>query len=268
MGIEVSYHEAGPRLSWLVGQFETLNCTSNVDFVDKFIPRFDIALVFHFGTPPLMLHPVKGTLPPYFLAPIITRSSLMRINQSNSTLVVTCKPTVLSRILHLDLLPEPNLYIPLPHEPFFSLWKDLQSRTSTKERIDYFSNFIHTIHPEKYQPDAIDAIYEKIIASTASDQLSHLLEGFSFGARTLQRQFQKRLGITPKKLMRIVRINHIWERIQTNPQIDYQDLIFEGNYFDQTHFIKDFKAITGETPDLFFKRDLSYVKALSGKPWI
>lgn len=268
MGIEVRYYEAGARLSWLVGQFEILNCTSDADFSDKFIPRFDIALVFHFGTPPMMLHPVNGPLPPYFLAPIITKSSLMRIDKSNSTLVVTCKPTVLSRILHLDLSPEPLLYIPLPDEPFFSLWKNLQSKKSAEEKIASFSQFIETAHPERYHPDEIDAIYEKIIASTASDQLSHLLEGFSFGARTLQRQFQKRLGITPKKLMRIVRINHIWERIQTNPQIDYQDLIFEGNYFDQTHFIKDFKAITGETPDLFFKRDLSYVKALSGKPWI
>lgn len=265
MGIEVSYHEAGARLEWLVRQFEILNCNSDADFADKFIPRFDIALVFHFGTPPLMLQPVNGPLPPYFLAPIITKSSLMRINKSNNTFVVTCKPTVFSRILHLDLSPEPHLYIPLPHEPFFMLWKNLQSKTSAEERIACFAHFIETVHPETYQPDAIDAIYEKIIASTASDQLSHLLEGFSFGARTLQRQFQKRLGITPKKLMRIVRINHIWERIQTNPEIDYQDLIFEGNYFDQTHFIKDFKAITGETPDAFFKRDLSYVKMLSGK---
>jgi AraC-like DNA-binding protein len=42
-------------------------------------------------------------------------------------------------------------------------------------------------------------------------------------------------------------------------------MVFDGEYFDQSHFIKDFKMITGESPNHFFKRNLELVKVLSGK---
>lgn len=266
MGIEVRYYEAGTRINWLVGQFETLRCNKRARFSDKFIPRFDISLVFHFGTPPLMIHPVRNPLPPYFLTPILSRSNCMQVNKSNDTFIVTCKPTVLSKILQLNLLPGPQIYTPLPEALFSPLWSRLRQSESTEERIECFAAFLEELYPGTYHPDTIDCIYEKIITSAGSEPLSDLLKEYSLSERTLQRQFQKRVGITPKKLMRIVRINRIWERIKSRESIDYQDIIFEGNYFDQTHFIKDFKDITGETPDVFFKRDLSYVKALSGKP--
>jgi AraC-like DNA-binding protein len=40
--------------------------------------------------------------------------------------------------------------------------------------------------------------------------------------------------------------------------------VFDGNYFDQAHFINDFKSITGETPSYFFNRNLQITKMFSG----
>jgi hypothetical protein len=38
-------------------------------------------------------------------------------------------------------------------------------------------------------------------------------------------------------------------------------MVFEGNYFDQSHFINDFKSIIGEkSPGDFFNRNLTVVK--------
>ena len=92
-----------------------------------------------------------------------------------------------------------------------------------------------------------------------------IISDFQICERTVQRRFRERLGITPKMLSRIVKINYLWNTINSKGPIDYQDLVFLGNYFDQTHFIKDFKAMTGETPDYFFKRNLNVVRILSGR---
>ncbi len=263
--MEVSYHEAGARMNWLVRQFESIHCKAETDVLDKFIPRYDVSLVFHFKTPPLMLKPVKEVLPPFFLVPVISRSNVMRVKKDNDTFIATCRPTVLSRILRLDLSPRPHLYVPLPHELFYPLWQRLRLLQSVEEWISCFSAFVQTIHPGTYSPDVIDDIYDGILEAGVTTPLSKIAQGFHICERTLQRKFLKRIGITPKKLMRIIRINEVWKKIKNGDAIDYQDIIFEGNYFDQTHFIKDFKAITGETPDHFFKRDLTVVNMLSGK---
>ncbi len=263
--MEVSYHEAGAGMDWLVRQFETIRCKADADVLDKFIPRYDVSLVFHFKTPPLMLNPVKEVLPPFFLVPVVPQSNLMRVNKDNDTFIATCKPTVLSRILHLDLSPGPHLYVPLTHDLFYPLWQKLRHLQSSEEWISCFSAFVETIHPGTYSPDVIDDIYDRILEAGVNTPLSKIASGFHICERTLQRKFLRRIGITPKKLMRIIRINEVWKKIKNGDAIDYQDIIFEGNYFDQTHFIKDFKAITGETPDYFFRRDLTFVNMLSGR---
>ena len=75
----------------------------------------------------------------------------------------------------------------------------------------------------------------------------------------------KEAGITPKKLLRLVRFDYLWTKINNEKTIDYQDLVFDGNYFDQAHFINDFKSITGETPSYFFNRNLQITKMFSGR---
>lgn len=91
------------------------------------------------------------------------------------------------------------------------------------------------------------------------------MEECGVSCRTLQRKFIKRTGVTPKVLMRIVRLNYLWTKINNHYAVNYQDLVFEGNFFDQAHFINDFKSIVGETPNHFFNRNLNIVELFSGK---
>ena len=54
------------------------------------------------------------------------------------------------------------------------------------------------------------------------------------------------------------------QRYYSRYSIDFQELIYKGNFYDQSHFIHDFKEITGESPSFFFKRDLKNLKIFSG----
>jgi AraC-like DNA-binding protein len=212
-----------------------------------------------------MIKPIPESLPLFFIAPILNRANLMRIDKANDSLVITCNPTVLSRILNIDMSPNPHLFIVLPSETFYPLWQELLRLSSTEQRIKCFSDFVEVIHQGPYCQDEIDIVFNRIVELAVSTPLYEIIKSCPVSERSLQRKFLKRAGISPKMLARIVRINYLWGKIKNNQPIDYQDLVYEGNYFDQTHFIKDFKAITGETPDYFFKRDLDVVKIMSGK---
>jgi len=181
------------------------------------------------------------------------------------TLIITCFPSVLSRALKIDLSPADGLNIHLDNNKFYPLWYKMRGLNSTEKRIACFSEFVNTLQGFPYLPDKIDIAFRHIIEKSISTPLSEILMFINIEERTLQRSFLKRIGVSPKMLARIARVNYLWEEINYHKATCYQDLVFFGNYFDQSHFIKDFKSIVGETPSKFFKRNLNVVKMLSGK---
>lgn len=72
-----------------------------------------------------------------------------------------------------------------------------------------------------------------------------------FGQRRLQQRFKSEIGISPKLFMRTLRINQVIEQMKSKPMQSLTQLALEYNYFDQTHFIKDFKQFTGLSPNKF-----------------
>ena len=259
------YFKPGNDISWLVKQFEAINFYSKKGLTDKFVPRQDASLVFHFGTLPRMLSPAEQQLPRYFIAPLVPTANRIMIKGRTDVLIVTCNPTILSRILGISMIREKKVCLNLTKHIFNPVWETMKKHDDPEARIKAFTGFIHDIYPGKYIPDETDIMFEMICNSSFNTQLRDIISDFQVCERTVQRRFRERLGITPKMLSRIVKINYLWNTINSKRPIDYQDLVFLGNYFDQTHFIKDFKAMTGETPDYFFKRNLDMVRILSGR---
>jgi len=265
MAPEAEFFTPGKDISWLVKQFETINYNVSNRVADKFVPREDASIVFNFGTLPKILSPVDHILPHFFVAPLSPTANSIRLEGKTDVFIVTCKPTVLSRFLDLNMVAGNRAYIPLSDQLFGPVWEMMSKCCSTAGKIDIFTGFIINLQQEPYVPDDTDAMYERIISSNFSTPLKEVLMDFNVSERTVQRKFRQRLGITPKMLSRIVKINYLWNKTGVSENIDYQDLVFMGNYFDQTHFIKDFKAITGETPDHFFRRNLNVARIFSGR---
>lgn len=69
-----------------------------------------------------------------------------------------------------------------------------------------------------------------------------------FSQRSLERHFKQRMGMSPKTYLRICRFNAIKKRIDQNPGCSWQELAFNHGYYDQSHFIKEFKRFAGKTP--------------------
>ncbi|MEL7422020.1 MAG: helix-turn-helix domain-containing protein, partial [Bacteroidota bacterium] len=70
--------------------------------------------------------------------------------------------------------------------------------------------------------------------------------------RRLQQRFKHEIGISPKTFQRTIRINQVIERLVAGPA-KLTDLAYQAGYFDQSHFIRDFRHFTGLTPRTFLK---------------
>ncbi|MBC2840083.1 response regulator transcription factor [Robiginitalea sp. SC105] len=71
--------------------------------------------------------------------------------------------------------------------------------------------------------------------------------------RQLEREFKNKVGISPKHYLRIIRINEVLRLLKGNKAIDLTSVAYHCGYYDQAHFINDFKNITGEKPGIFVR---------------
>ena len=70
----------------------------------------------------------------------------------------------------------------------------------------------------------------------------------------LEKQFRRFVGATPKQYCSILRFRNALA--SANPQTRFTDIAVEAGYYDQSHFIREFRSVTGMTPRQFFRENM------------
>ncbi|MFN8375083.1 MAG: helix-turn-helix domain-containing protein [Anaerolineae bacterium] len=80
--------------------------------------------------------------------------------------------------------------------------------------------------------------------------------------RQLERRFREHTGLSPKLFARLIRFRSAAMLLQQQPQLAVQDLVFASGFYDQAHFIHDFKAFAGVTPSEYQaqQRDVGFLQ--------
>lgn len=99
----------------------------------------------------------------------------------------------------------------------------------------------------------VNAIVEAVETEPELLRVSQLCERFDLTERTLQRLTDRRLGLTPKWLIRRRRLHEASGRLRS-PGTELATLAAELGYTDQAHLTRDFRAATGLTPGRFAAR--------------
>jgi AraC-like DNA-binding protein len=71
--------------------------------------------------------------------------------------------------------------------------------------------------------------------------------------RSLQRLFSQYVGVSPKWVIKRDRLHEATEQLTSGSVVNWAKLAQDLGYFDQAHFIKDFKNIVGSTPAEYAK---------------
>jgi AraC-like DNA-binding protein len=69
--------------------------------------------------------------------------------------------------------------------------------------------------------------------------------------RTLERRFCEQAGLSPKRFARLRRLQRLLARLPADGEVDWARAAFESGYFDQSHLINEFRALTGLTPGAY-----------------
>ncbi len=84
--------------------------------------------------------------------------------------------------------------------------------------------------------------------------VEELSEKSGLSYKQLERRFLSTLGTTPKIFSRISRFLHLCHNLKEYKSTSLSKLTYELGYFDQSHFIKEFKEFTSITPKEFFEK--------------
>jgi AraC-like DNA-binding protein len=70
-------------------------------------------------------------------------------------------------------------------------------------------------------------------------------------ARRFVEVFEREVGLTPKLFCRVRRFQRVLRLIQKSSELDWTQIALDCGYYDQAHFIHDFRAFSGINPSTY-----------------
>jgi AraC-like DNA-binding protein len=129
------------------------------------------------------------------------------------------------------------------------------SQSSDAGQVEAASAFLGACLPP--MAEAVTRVGE-IVDGICVDQGIRTLEDaatrWSMSVRSLQRLFNDYVGIGPKWVINRYRMHEALARLDEGGTVDWVALALELGYFDQAHFIRDFKALVGCSPAQYTRR--------------
>ena len=124
----------------------------------------------------------------------------------------------------------------------------------TKIRMvdDFFGSLVRQLHTP-YR-SAVEFAQDLMLQNNGLVNIENLSNQLNISRRSLERHFSENVGMSPKYYARVLRFNYAFGLKRANPALDWFDIIYDCGYFDQTHFIKDFRHFTGEPPVAFYSK--------------
>lgn len=141
-------------------------------------------------------------------------------------------------------------------KPAGALAQKIISATDTKARIAIVEKFLL----EKFKnARTIDSIVKQtvdtILATKGNTSINVILKDGLTKRRQLERKFVNQIGISPKQLSKVIRLQTALKLLLNHPSENLTQIAYESEYYDQAHFNRDFKEFTGINPKDFLEND-------------
>ncbi|MBE1300692.1 MAG: helix-turn-helix domain-containing protein [Alteromonadaceae bacterium] len=124
---------------------------------------------------------------------------------------------------------------------------------NSRQVVKVTNDFLMSLANSHQATDAtINKVLPYIKRANGDVDVNQLSNELGLTRRTLERKFAQHIGVAPKLYCRIQRLHHFLRHYRTNAGLSLTGAANEAQFYDQSHFIKEFKAFTGTSPAKFF----------------
>jgi AraC-like DNA-binding protein len=124
------------------------------------------------------------------------------------------------------------------------------------DRVEIMTNFLEP-HFIRHQltKQSISKAVNYVIESHGQVRIEILANRFAMSERQFERRFKSCAGFSPKLFSRIARFHFAMQHFG-NTEKSLSSIAHECGYYDQSHFIHEFKQFSGHNPKLFFREEV------------
>lgn len=258
--MEFTYFPPSEILKPYIRHYYLFHSAQAAAFEDTVFPSGDMEIIFNLGegtwsTP-------GNTNPPIELWGQITKPLAIRSAGSHTMLGVKFFPHSAAYFLD-DAIGQFNDQVSdlgsILGNPVKQLHHRLQATPRTADRIALLESFLVSRltggEKRSFRIDRVGHILKTMAihpADAAETRINAIATRHGITSRYLNKLLYQHTGLTPVSFNKIRRFQFSLRLIARNDQ-PLTSIAYESGYFDQSHFIKEFKSFTGLTPSAYLK---------------
>lgn len=150
--------------------------------------------------------------------------------------------------------------------PINKLFNDLSDCEKPFDSIEVIFDFLRLlIHNRLPAIGWIDEALLQIYAQGGQITQKAIIIQAGVSLRHFRRKFKEVVGVSPKYFCKVVQLNEVFEMLNASDDEKLYHLAIDCGYYDQAHFVNDFKKLIGSSPRNFLNGKHSYVKTYMGR---
>ncbi|NLM68273.1 MAG: AraC family transcriptional regulator [Enterococcus sp.] len=246
-------------LSKYINNYFIVETYNSEDYLpnERVYPCGYATLVFHYGSPSIFQKKdsSKYIEPNLVICGQQTNYYDLSLSGKTGMILIVFRPHGVKSFFNFpitELLNENLSLQDLANNEANELEDKLFNSPNNKQRIIHLENFLikRLIHNSEFE--RVEHALKIIENSKGQIKAQDIAHEVCLGIKQFERTFSNCVGINPKKFASIVRFQNVIQMRRMHNNSSMFQLAFDNGYYDQSHFIHDFKGLTGLTPKAFF----------------
>ncbi len=105
----------------------------------------------------------------------------------------------------------------------------------------------------------VDFVVSTIVASPDQYSIKQLAAKAGYSQKHIIKLFKEQVGVTPKAFLKVIRFQKAIQQIEAQQAVDWSAIAYDCGFYDQSHFIADFKHFSGFTPSEYVNQRGDYL---------
>lgn len=145
-------------------------------------------------------------------------------------------------------------------DDFAELRERILENKDTKIKFQIVEDFLLENYLSKLVLNpCVEFALNKIVQQPDQISLKKLNDQIGYSQKHFIKLFKDQIGITPKSYLKIMRFQKAVNEIENSNEVDWTTISQDCGFYDQAHFINDFKLFSGFTPEEYAKRKGKYL---------
>jgi AraC-like DNA-binding protein len=133
-------------------------------------------------------------------------------------------------------------------KPAADLEQRIANAPDVSDKVQILQQFLSALFMEKEKDPLFEFCVHQIKATKGAISISRLERVTGYSSRWLNMKFEEKLGISPKNLASITRFHNCYQALLADPVGFFRQKELYHYYYDESHFIREFKRFAGITP--------------------